>query len=346
MKTDKDILSSIEAKLYAILDEIKEYKKNIKEEIDVTKFKCLKTLNVDSGRVCSVAYSPDGKYIISGLSDKNIKMWDANTGECLKTIKSGHTREVDILSYSPFGKYFISASSSTRPIKIWDVSTGKYIKILRGQNSLESVIYSPDGKYIVSSTGLGIQIWEASTGVCLKILKNRLGFISSIAFSPDGQRIIGSSYDNIIGMIDLKTGKSLQTLKGHSSLVNSLAYSPDGNYIVSGSDKFNLRSHSNKYPRWNSNCVIKIWDTNTGECLKNLEGHSNSVNSVAYSPDGTKIISGSDDKTIKIWNANTGECLQTLEGHSGSIYSIAYSPDGSRIISGSGDGTIKIWGEE
>lgn len=346
METDKDILSGIEAKLYAILDEIKEYKKNIKEEIDVTKFKCLKTLNVDSGRVCSVAYSPDGKYIISGLSDKNIKMWDANTGECLKTIKSGHTREVDILSYSPSGKYFISASSGTRPIKIWDVSTGKYIKILRiHSHFLKSAIYSPDGKYIVSTDLGSIQIWEASTGVCLKILKNLLGFISSIAFSPDGQRIIGSSYDNIIGMIDLKTGKSLQTLKGHSSLVNSVAYSPDGNYIVSGSDKFNL-SHSNKYPRWNSNCVIKIWDANTGECFQTLEGHTDSVNSVLFSPNGKNIVSGSSDKTIKIWNANTGECLQTLEGHSMNVNSVSYSPDGTNIISGSDDGTIKIWGVE
>ncbi len=346
MNIDKEKLESIEAKLYAILDEIKEYKKNIKEEIDVTKFKCLKTLNVDSGKVCSVAYSPDGKYIISGLSDKNIRMWDANTGECLKTIKSGHTGEVDILSYSPSGKYFISASSGTRPIKIWDVSTGKYIKILREHNRFKSVIYSPDGKYIVSSTGLGsIQIWEASTGVCLKILKKRLGFISSIAFSPDGQRIIGDSFDNIIDMIDVKTGKSIQTFKGHLTAIASVAYSPDGNYIVSGSDKFNL-SHSNKYPRWDSNCVIKIWDANTGECLKNLEGHSDSVNSVAYSLDGKRIISGSNDKTIKIWDANTGECLQTLKGHLDRVESVAYSPDCTKIISGSDDGTIKIWGEE
>ncbi|MEE0961888.1 MAG: hypothetical protein U0L54_05005, partial [Bacteroidales bacterium] len=66
----------------------------------------------------------------------------------------------------------------------------------------------------------------------------------------------------------------------------------------------------------------------------------------AYSPDGTKIISGSNDKTIKIWDANTGECLKTLEGHSQPVYSVSYSPDGTKIISGSFDNTIKIWGEE
>ncbi|MBO5839244.1 MAG: hypothetical protein J6R06_06200, partial [Bacteroidales bacterium] len=90
---------------------------------------------------------------------------------------------------------------------------------------------------------------------------------------------------------------------------------------------------------------IKIWDANTGQCLKTLEGHSGWVLSVAYSPDSTKIISGfSVDETIKIWDANTGECLKTLEGHSDWVRSVAYSPDGTKIISGSGDTTIKIWG--
>ena len=79
------------------------------------------------------------------------------------------------------------------------------------------------------------------------------------------------------------------------------------------------------------------------KCLKTLEGHSYDVNSVAYSPDSTKIISGSGDNTIKIWDANTGECLKTLEGHSYGVYSVAYSPDGTKIISGSHDKTIKIW---
>ena len=76
-----------------------------------------------------------------------------------------------------------------------------------------------------------------------------------------------------------------------------------------------------------------------------MEGHSHYVWSVAYSPDGTKIVSGSYDNTIKIWDANTGACLQTLTGHSGGVESVAYSPDGTKIISGSWDRTVKIWGE-
>ena len=77
-----------------------------------------------------------------------------------------------------------------------------------------------------------------------------------------------------------------------------------------------------------------------------MEGHSNYIYSIAFSPDGTKIISGSSDKTIKIWDANTGQCLKTLEGHSNNVYSVAFSPDGTKIVSGSTDTTVKIGGEE
>ena len=92
--------------------------------------------------------------------------------------------------------------------------------------------------------------------------------------------------------------------------------------------------------------ITNPYDVTNFTCLKTLEGHSDSVRSIAYSPDGTKIVSGSYDETIKIWDANTGKCLKTLEGHLSFVESVAFSPDGTKIISGSSDHTIKIWVEE
>ena len=161
----------------------------------------------------------------------------------------------------------------------------------------------------------------------LKTLNGHSYPITSVAYSPDGTKIISGSWDNTIKILDANTGECLKTLEGHSNVVRSVAYSPDGRKIISGStDK-----------------TIKIWNANRGKYLQTLEGHSDRVYSVAYSPDGKRIISGSQDKTVKIWDANTGECLKTLAGHSYWVYSVAYSPDGTKIISGSLDGTIKIW---
>ena len=75
-------------------------------------------------------------------------------------------------------------------------------------------------------------------------------------------------------------------------------------------------------------CFIKLWNANTGECLRTLKGHMDHVRSVAFSPDGTLLASGSGDNKIRVWNVNTGECLRTLEGHTDYVRSVAFSPDG------------------
>ncbi|KAF6785943.1 hypothetical protein CMUS01_16540, partial [Colletotrichum musicola] len=89
--------------------------------------------------------------------------------------------------------------------------------------------------------------------------------------------------------------------------------------------------------------TVKLWDTATGQCQQTLEGHSSTVNSVAFSPDGRQLASGSDDKTVKLWDTATGQCQQTLEGHSHWVMSVAFSPDGRQLASGSGDKTVKLW---
>ncbi|MBQ2376397.1 MAG: PEGA domain-containing protein [Bacteroidales bacterium] len=259
--------------------------KPIVKNVNLTEYKNLKTLNGDSDWVNSVAYSPDGTKIISGSYDNTIKIWDANTGQCLKTLE-GHSNWVYSVAYSPDGTKIISGSLGGI-IKIWNANTGQCLKTLKGHpECVFSVAYSPDGTKIISgSVDPTIKIWDANTGQCLKTLEGHSYWVNSVAYSPDGTKIVSGSTDETIKIWDANTGQCLKTLEGHSDDVTSVAYSLDGTKIISGSyDK-----------------TIKIWDANTGQCLQTLEGHSDYVRSVSYSPDGTKIISGSYDKTIKIW---------------------------------------------
>ena len=112
-----------------------------------------------------------------------------------------------------------------------------------------------------------------------------------------------------------------------SGRVTCIGLSPDGNQIVSGSDDKSVR----------------VWDANTGEQLRELQGHTSSVISVAFSHDGNRIVSGSYDNSVRVWDAKTGEQLRELQGHTSSVYSVAFSHDGNRIVSGSDDNSVQVW---
>ncbi|KAL0958647.1 hypothetical protein HGRIS_013983 [Hohenbuehelia grisea] len=156
------------------------------------------------------------------------------------------------------------------------------------------------------------------------------GWVSSVAFSPDGAQIVSGSGDKTIRIWDAATGQQVSdALTGHKRSVSSVAFSPDGAQIVSGS----------------GDNTIRIWDAATGQQVGDaLTGHEGSVSSVAFSPDGAQIVSGSGDKTIRIWDAATGQQVgDALTGHELSVLSVAFSPDGAQIVSGSYDKTIRIW---
>jgi WD40 repeat protein len=122
-------------------------------------------------------------------------------------------------------------------------------------------------------------------------------------------------------------GPLLRTLGVQTKRVAAVALSRDGTRALSGSgDK-----------------TLKLWDTDTGQCLQTFEGHTGSVESVALSRDGTRALSGSWDQTLKLWDTGTGRCIQTFEGHSKWVNSVTLSRDGTRALSGSQDNTLKLW---
>ena len=286
-----------------------------------------KTLSGHSYGVNSVSFSPDGKYLASGSSDKTIKLWDVASGICLKTL-SGHSGVVYSVSFSPDGKYLASGSAD-KTIKLWDVASGRNLQTLRRHSgSVESVSFSPDGKYLASgSYDNTIKLWDVASGRNLQTLSGHSSYVESVSFSPDGKYLASGSYDNTIKLWDVASGTCLQTLSGHSGSVESVSFSPDGKNLASGS----------------SDETIKLWDVASGTCLQTLSGHSGSVESVSFSPDGNYLASGSFDKTIKLWDVASGTILQTLSGHSDWVLSVSFSPDGKYLASGSSDNIIKLW---
>ena len=306
---------------------------------DAASGKKLRSLAGHKDPVNAVRFSPDGKLIASGSGgddntnkgsntskgDSTIKLWDAATGEELRTLE-GHQEAINTVNFSPDGKT-IASGSDDKTIKLWNVASGKELRTFKGhQGHVYSVRFSPDGKTIASgSTDKTVKLWNLNEDDPLATLKGAQGEVNAVSFSPDGKTIASGGNDKIVHLWDVDLDQSSSIL---AEGIDTASFSPDGKTIASaGEDK-----------------LIKLWDIVTGKQLRPLEAHQQPIITVRFSPDGKTIASGSKDKTIKLWDATTGKKLRTLKGYEAlEIDTFSFSPDGRTIASAGEDKLIKLW---
>jgi len=181
--------------------------------------------------VKSVAFSPDGKYVVSGGWNNTAHVWEASTGK--EIARMTHDGEVSSVAFSPDGKYVVSGSFDDTA-RVWEVVTGQEIVRMTHNEGVDSVAFSPDGKYVVSgSFDDTARVWEASTGKEIARMTHD-GHVSSVAFSPDGKYVLSIIADNTACVWEASTGREIAR-KTHDGEVSSVAFSPDGKYVVSGS---------------------------------------------------------------------------------------------------------------
>ena len=303
--------------------------------------------------VNSVAWSPDGTKIVSGSNDRTLKIWDAADVGAVSAIATatGHS-DVKSVSWSPDSTKIVSGLRDGT-LQIWDAADVGLGAIATGTDGtdgsshISSVAWSPDGTKIVSSSRDGtLKIWDAAdvgAGVTTTTGKgnNELESEPAITWSPDGTMIASGMLDGTLKVWNATNmgAGAIATGTGHSGFLWSVAWSPDGTKIISGSN----------------DRTLKIWDavdiratgaiTTLLSSVATATGHSEGVTSVAWSPDSTKIVSGSKDSTLKVWDGEVagGGAIATARGHSDDVRSVAWSPDSTKIVSGSRDGTLKIW---
>lgn len=282
------------------------------------------------GWVRSVSFSPDGEILASAGDDRTIRLWNVQTGQCLKTL-TGHT---DLVRSVRFGsrRQQLASGSDDCTVKLWDIDTGVCTATLVGHTGrVRSVAFSSDQQWLASgSSDRTIRLWNVETRVCTTLLKGHTWKIWAVAFSPDGQTLVSGSADNTVRLWDLNTGECRHTMRGHTKAVLAARFSPDGQMVVSSSD----------------DQTVKMWDPQSGTCLNTLEGHTCRVWSISYSADGNTLATGSDDQMVKLWDVNSWECQKTLQGHTRGIRSIGFSPDGKTLASGGEDQIIRLWNLE
>jgi WD40 repeat protein len=322
----------------------------------------------------SVAYSPDGETALSG-SCRNRKidfpciqgevtLWDLATGEPLLSLE-GHTTAVQSVTFRPDGRTAVSAGCSgfgTRltgylegcqgEIILWDVKSGERWQTLLGHGDLvRSVAFSPDGHTLISGDQDGVIIlWDVENrGENYRFIEHE-DAINSLAFSSDGQMLLSGSTDRTLFLWDIhETTGEINRFEGHPlDWVWNIAVNPNGQTVISQACTERRDS--------DGSCVrteLILWDAETGETIRRLEGHSGLIGAPAFSPDGQTALAtdcfegGIDGPCVQskviLWDIATGEVIRRFEGHTDMLYSVVVSPDGRTALSASNDFALVLW---
>ena len=313
-------------------------------------------------KIREIVFSPDGKTLVT-VSSGSMRIWDVRTGTEQKSLPTPidkqpqlippilnikqlnqivlprHRDDVHSARFSKDGEQLVSASSDGS-LHVWDVETGLYQQSLvlgAHTDSVSVLAFSEDGKHLASGDRFEerIRVWNVENATQHTILTpgqgDILNPIRQLTVSPGIKKLAGSGLQGTIQVWDAATLEELSIVPtGRMLRLLPLVFSPDGKFLAGQGGK-NLISNK-----------IVLWQTDFGDHLFTLEGHTRAVREYIFSPDSKILASGGDDAAIIFWDVKTGNQLANLTGHTKSIRALTFSPDGKTLASGATD-ELRLW---
>jgi WD40 repeat protein len=310
--------------------------------IDTDRLNTITDYRGNSGGTCLSVLS-NGTSFLSGTYDNVVRFWNVDDDMPLQRYL-GHKDDVTDIAFFHNGKRFVTGSKDGT-LRLWDLASPAEHATYDDQRG-GPIALSPDGRTIISGHGK-LSLWHIDSGEEPKYfccLTRKVDYVECVAFSPDGTRAVTGMNDGKILVWDTANLKEEPAhLKIHLKRVVCAATAnwPGGRTVVlSGS------YHPNNNIGPPRNDLLLLWDLHTRKILRRLVGHKASIAAVAINKDGTKAVSGSNDKRIIVWDLFNGKPVHYLDGHLGKVTDVAFGPDDRLVLSTSDDQSVRLWNVE
>ena len=334
-------------------------------------------------RVVTATLTPDGTFAVSGSADKTVRLWDLDTGQCIRTME-GHTDDVWSVTVTLDGKFAVSGSKDNT-IRLWELETGRCVQTIeRHTKCTRSLYISPDGRFAVSHYhDKNLRVYDLKNNKCISTLEGHTDTVSSVSITLDSRYVVSSSYDNTIRLWELETGRCVRTMGGHTNGVVLVKVTPDDRFAVSitGDNIYRLWELKTgqcirAIMKWHRkdimsraitpDCKHAVWITEGGLWLNigrrdgpkatslsilQLEtgllqfsnNYFNEFSSLIFTPDSRYAISDGADNTILVFELETGRCVHEMKGHVDKVCSVVIDPNGKHVVLGKYVNTIRVW---
>ncbi|MEZ4707564.1 MAG: BTAD domain-containing putative transcriptional regulator [Caldilineaceae bacterium] len=278
------------------------------------------------GIVKSICFSADGKWLFSGDLDGALLVWEVMTGNLVRLVMQ-QEKPVIAASLHRDGVH-LAVALTDETIQIWDWQRAALCATLPAFATLTSLIFSPDGKYLVSvGDERQINVWCGNRFELLTTLEGHTGKILAVDFNAQSDLFATAGEDGQICLWRVPTMRLHQVLTGHTDFVLALSFGARGDYLASGS----------------ADQTVRTWDLQTGKPQHIFHGHFGWVKAVTFSTDAGALITGGYDQTIRIWGMHSGQLQLTLKGHLKRVDFMRFSADGRQLAASSLDGNVHLW---